>query len=235
MPLPQQTISGLIAAAHQPEERLACTGYWVPALLDANGSVLLPDKSYEPAVYYKAGYNIPDPTQIAVAPPGLRMIAGDKSASPSVPQTDQHAQFWCYANPGSNQSYLVDCPQGSTVEMSIMFPRCWDGQNLDSPDHKSHMAYANNGCPTTHPVILPEISLHFRFPVNSASGTAGWRLSSDMYDASLRGGYSLHADWFDGWDPDVMQRWVNNCDRAQVDCGIDVLGDGTQLSDKFLF
>ena len=59
--------------------------------------------------------------------------------------------------------------------------------------------------------------------------------SSDMYDASLKGGYSLHADWFDGWDPDVMQRWVNNCDRAQVDCGIDVLGDGTQLSDKFLF
>ena len=56
-----------------------------------------------------------------------------------------------------------------------------------------------------------------------------------MYDASLKGGYSLHADWFDGWNPDVMKLWVNNCDRAQVDCGIDVLGDGTQLSDKFLF
>ncbi len=212
-----------------------CTGYWVPALLDALGAVLLPDKSFEPAVYYKAGYNIPDPTQISVVPAGLRMIAGDKNATPSSPQTDQHTQFWCYANPGDQQDHIVDCPQGSILEMSIMFPRCWDGQNLDSSDHKSHMAYANNGCPTTHPVILPDISLHFRFPVNSARGTAGWRLSSDMYDGSLQGGYSLHADWFNGWDPTVMERWVKNCDRAQVDCGVDLLGDGTQLSDKFLF
>ena len=22
-----------------------------------------------------------------------------------------------------------------------MFPQCWDGVNLDAPDHKSHMAY----------------------------------------------------------------------------------------------
>lgn len=33
---------------------------------------------------------------------------------------------------------------------------CWDGKNLDSPDHKSHMAFPSGvttgSCPTTHPV-----------------------------------------------------------------------------------
>ena len=210
-----------------------CTGYWVPALFDANGKVLLPDSLYEPLLYYKAGYDIPDPTQIVAVPPGLRMIAGDKSATASSPQTDNRAQFECYAT-GSNQPYIVDCPQGSTLEMTIVFPRCWDGQNLDSPNHKSHMAYANNGCSASHPVILPEISFHFRFPVNSPNGTAGWRLSSDMYDSSQTGGYSLHADWFGGWNPDVMKRWIQNCDQAQANCEVDLLGDGDMLGSEFL-
>lgn len=172
-----------------------CTGYWVPALFDANGKVILHDSIEEPTIYYKAGYDIPDPTQIAAVPSGLRMIAGDSNGTSSSPQTDNRAKFWCYAKKGYEQPYIVDCPQGSVVEMAITFPRCWDGKNLDSPDHKSHMAYANNGCPASHPVILPEISYHFRFTVNSPNGTAGWRLSSDMYDPSHTGGYSLHADW----------------------------------------
>lgn len=210
-----------------------CTGYWVPALFDANGSVVLPSAG-EHLIYYKAGYDIPDPTKIVAVPMRLRMLAGNSKATFSLPQTDNKARFWCHARSNSDQPYIVDCPQGSVLEMTVVFPRCWDGKNLDSPNHKSHMAYANNGCPASHPVIFPEISYHFQFPVNSPSGTAGWRLSSDEYDRSRRGGYSLHADWFNGWEPAVINRWVKNCDRAQVDCGVNVLGDGGWLSTKFL-
>ena len=209
-----------------------CTGYWVPALFDANGNVVLPGGE-EPLIYYKAGYDIPDPTKIVAVPAGLRMIAGEQRATPSSPQTNRVAQFSCRAG-GSEQPFIVDCPQGSVVEMTVAFPRCWNGKDLDSPDHKSHMAYANNGCPASHPVILPQISYHFRFSVNAPTGTAGWRLSSDMYDQSQRGGYSIHGDWFNGWDTAVMGRWVKSCDQAQVDCGVDVLGDGGWLSTRFL-
>jgi uncharacterized protein DUF1996 len=40
---------------------------------------------------------------------------------------------------------------------------CWDGKNLDSPDHKSHVAYpqatfeTGGTCPTSHPVKIPQI------------------------------------------------------------------------------
>jgi hypothetical protein len=51
---------------------------------------------------------------------------------------------------------------------------CWDGKNLDTPDHKSHVAYPTNGahafdgsstggtCPDTHPVKIPQIMLEVR-------------------------------------------------------------------------
>lgn len=49
------------------------------------------------------------------------------------------------------------CPDGIRAE--LMFPSCWDGVNLDSEDHKSHVAYPslviNGECPDTHPVRLP--------------------------------------------------------------------------------
>jgi hypothetical protein len=41
---------------------------------------------------------------------------------------------------------------------------CWDGKNLDSPDHKSHVAYPATGtfestgpCPASHPIRLPQL------------------------------------------------------------------------------
>jgi hypothetical protein len=34
-----------------------------------------------------------------------------------------------------------NCQPGDELWARIAFPQCWDGVNLDSPDHKSHMAY----------------------------------------------------------------------------------------------
>ncbi len=54
------------------------------------------------------------------------------------------------------------CPGG--IRGSVVFPSCWDGKNLDSPDHRSHMAYSTDGrvlagsaCPSTHPVRVPQL------------------------------------------------------------------------------
>ena len=41
---------------------------------------------------------------------------------------------------------------------------CWDGVNLDSPDHRSHVAYPESGtfegggpCPKSHPIKIPQV------------------------------------------------------------------------------
>ena len=45
-------------------------------------------------------------------------------------------------------------------------PSCWDGKNLDSPDHQSHMfntmksgGFVNApACPASHPVRMPQVT-----------------------------------------------------------------------------
>ena len=47
-------------------------------------------------------------------------------------------------------------------------PTCWDGR-IDSPDHKSHMAYTLDGqvngeCPASHNRRLPQVQVFIRIP-----------------------------------------------------------------------
>jgi hypothetical protein len=82
--------------------------------------------------------------------------------------------------------------------MNVEFPQCWDGVNLDSPDHKSHMAYGTGaGCPSTHPIALPAITIKAHYTVPSGTNTSTWRLSSDRNGATA--GTSGHGDWMNGW------------------------------------
>lgn len=66
-----------------------------------------------------------------------------------------HTAFPCVSDPlTSNYSQPV-----------LIQSRCWDGVNLDSPDHQSHVyntitqdGFVNAGkCPSTHPVRMPQV------------------------------------------------------------------------------
>jgi hypothetical protein len=64
------------------------------------------------------------------------------------------------------------------IRTQVTFPTCWDGVNLDSPDHQSHVAYAEipyepyapplgvqprGQCPEGFPVHLPQIMYEVMF------------------------------------------------------------------------
>lgn len=80
----------------------------------------------------------------------------------------------------------------------IVFPSCWDGKNLDSANHQSHMSYPNsttpdNGdCPKSHPIKL--VTLFYEFIWSTGSQTnpnhSRWVLANG--DAV---GYTFHADF----------------------------------------
>ncbi len=205
------------------------TGYWVAALVDTlTGDVQIPDLGI---FYYKSGYNM-EPASIQPFPVGLRMIAGDKTATSAQPNTN----WSCRDRYAGDFAYIpTNCPSGDFVRMEVQFPQCWDGVNLDSPDHKSHMAFPisrnlplKSSCPSTHPIPLPAITEKFDYPV-TGKFPARWRLTSDMYSSTLRGGFSAHADWMNGWVPSVMQTIVTKCINKSVDCLVGNIGDGTEL------
>jgi hypothetical protein len=202
----------------------------VPAVFDTRtAEIQTPDAG---VFYYKTGYNI-DPRVVKPFPAGLRMIAGNKLATAAQPFVDWECRDLTIPNIAT---IPTNCPVGDAVRLTIIFPQCWDGSNLDSPDHKSHMAYpdyrnppAVSTCPASHPITLPEITEHFDFPVTSTSAPAFWRLTSDLYGTSLKGGLSAHADWMNGWDPATMLIIVTKCLNMGVDCGVGSIGNGTEL------
>lgn len=200
------------------------SAYWVPAMIDMRTSeVVAPDDS---DFYYKTSYRGVVNASIKPLPAGLRMIAGDPKnttdlglwgASPYV--------FKCHNNGAvQSTSIIPNCPVGDQLELSLNFPQCWDGKNLDSPDHKSHMAYANGGCPASHPVALPEVSFHILWPIKVAGEAANWRLSSDTYTGPA--GRSAHGDYIYGWVDEVAATWATRCIAAGRDCHSHLWGDG---------
>lgn len=174
--------------------------------------------------YYKTGYGGVTAASVQPMPAGLRMIAGDMTAEGA-----QSIAYWsCHESGTMRGAAIPNCPVGEHVAMTIQFPQCWDGVNLDSTKHKSHMAYPNGkGCPATHPVPLPEITLNVHYLVRVAGEAQHWRLSSDKL--SLPAGYSSHADWFDGWNPEIRNTWIANCNQIAKDCHAHLLGDGRTL------
>ena len=213
------------------------SGYWAPSMIDTTTAKPMAPKYL--IVYYKTGYwpYMGDGSVIQPFPKGLKMIGGDPAAT-----TAGEGEFSCLMANGANRegtwgrSIPPHCLPGEAVRTRINFPQCWDGINLDSPDHKSHMAVpqAYNSpdsarpfrCPATHPVVLPLITLTIDYDVPAGADTSKWRLASDDYDAKKPGGYSIHADWMNGWDPVVSDLWGVKCMRERRDCGSANLGDG---------
>jgi Domain of unknown function (DUF1996) len=155
--------------------------YWAPTLFVGRRAVV-------PAVLV-ATYTRRTSEPVRPFPAGLKMIAGDAHAH-AAQSTD--VVFWsCAFAPGQRWSTIPTCSGTRRgLQLNVNFPNCWDGKRIDSPNHKSHMAYSAAGaCPGSHPVAVPSLSLQTTYPV---AGGATAVLSSGRFGA--------HADFFNGWD-----------------------------------
>lgn len=236
------------------------SSYWLPTLLapayDAAGvplmrpdgqqatTVVLPrDGAAAPDIYYKAATDELLPIQ--PMPRGLRMIAGDARAH--APQDLRFFRWscasWTITGMDDFSPHVPACEIGDAVALTIAFPMCWNGVDLDAPDHHSHMAYQSWSeargahCADPHPVTLPQVSYNLFFPVTEANaapdGTSRrWFLASDHYTPSDMhpGGLSVHADWFMAWHPEIVETWTEHCLRAGRHCAGGDLGNGWRLT-----
>ncbi len=199
------------------------SAYWHPTMINTTTNTPVLPENNQAIFYYKTGYRGVKPSQVKAPPKGLRMLVGNPKATSASEVQSTH--YKCLSNGRTSYKSIPNCSVGDAVQMLVDFPQCWDGKNLDSPNHKDHMAYASNGCPASHPVI-PEISLNMTYKITSANQATNWRLASDNYAKSSAGGYSGHADWVNGWDEATFAGIVRNCLNASKDCHAHLLGDG---------
>lgn len=181
--------------------------------LYSNGEAKFP---YTTRIYYRAGTF--DTTIVQPIPFGLMMIAGNSMAM--EPQEPAIAGFHCRQEGNgptvAKQAEPPDCPEGSLFEMSVKFPNCWDGANLDSPDHRSHLSYAKRyQCDAAHPVMIPQITIAERFRPGEVDGP---RATLAAMPGMAMSNLTLHADFINAWDEKVMKVLLRDCIWAALAC-----------------
>ena len=222
------------------------SAYWVPAMIDQNEKVVQPDFL---SVYYKRRPKSDPQCQIQGAaclgvPRGLRFIFGydmtKMMTKPDQPENTKHFYYTCvtpqYGHRGGTQTVLkgLPCLPGDYLTAIMSAPDCWDGKNLDSPDHRSHMAYAgygNNGvykCPSTHPYIVPTFTLSVNYKVQEGDVIDRWYETSSRMPGMdpMEPGKTFHSDFFMAWDDETKLTWEANCIDKMLNCSDGTLGNG---------
>ena len=222
------------------------SAYWMPAMLDGKGSVVRPDYV---TIYYKRRPKSSPKCQglggtakglgICVdTPNGIKFVFGFDPTNPTAAPTGA-AYFTCSGSGATSGKWasisaaVGNCPVGARLGAVINAPKCWDGKNLDTPNHRSHVSYASYGswgyerCPTTHPYVIPTFTMHSWYTVDANLKT--WHLSSDHMLPGRAPGSTFHADFFMAWDPTVKKIWHEYCIDKLLNCSDGALGNGKAL------
>ncbi|KAG8628854.1 hypothetical protein KVT40_002719 [Elsinoe batatas] len=192
------------------------SNYWHPALYfrARNGTFRHVPIIANQGIFGASGgitvyYTSPEDTSVKITapPPGFRMVVGDPTVRTANSRSGTYSIYRCYSNGAfdPNPMGVADtdtqvfpkqhCPGG--IRVNINFPNCWDGKNLDSADHKSHARSGYNGCPSTHPVRLPQIMLETVFNTGIFPQSE-WPTDGSQPFVWAQGdptGYGFHADY----------------------------------------
>lgn len=192
------------------------SAYWVPQLYVKykNGSGFGLIESHQIVYYEPRGKK---GEKIIAFPPGLKMLAGDPNLRTKGDAIEQKAITWqCidYANSHPEQQGIPNfkCPQG--LRGQVNFPMCWNGKDLDSPDHKSHVAYATGldggDCPKGFQKMVKIFYEAFysvdKYDSEWVDGKHPFVLANG--DPT---GFGFHGDFLNGWDVQVLQDAVDQC------------------------
>ncbi|GAA2499705.1 DUF1996 domain-containing protein [Winogradskya humida] len=182
------------------------TGYWMPTLLNGDTAVQPVGRQ---VIYYKSG--VIDYRSVRPSPPGLRYVVGSPAATLDEFRNSPGAvEGWECGESVRNWDFPASCVAGSQLNIRYQAPSCWDGIHLDTPDHKSHMAYPTVGvCPADHPVAVPMIEFKMAFPVSGTMSAV--RLSSGR-------AYSFHYDFYNAWDAPTLAALVSHCIDGGLQC-----------------
>ncbi|PSK36616.1 WSC domain-containing protein 2 [Elsinoe australis] len=130
-----------------------------------------------------------------------------------------------------DKTYLdANCADG--IRLELMFPSCWNGKDLDSRDHKSHVAYPSfvmtGECPEGYDTKLPSMLFETIWNTNAFNGIDGQFMLSNGDPT----GYGYHGDFMMGWDSvDFLQQAVDTCTNLSgniQDCPLfDIQTDAT--------
>ncbi|MFJ7902033.1 DUF1996 domain-containing protein [Streptomyces sp. NPDC096198] len=171
------------------------------------------------------------PTGKVVAMPRfLRIITGDAKAFTNGP-ANANAHWSCT---GFEDRQLTDkypiCPSGSSVVRTFAFQSCWDGQNIDSANHRTHVAFADasGNCQNGFKAI-PQLTMRLVYDVPPPvieNGQVKNPYAVDGFPEQLHKAITDHDDFINVMTDGLMGQVVD-CINSGHRCGGDA-GDPSQ-------
>jgi hypothetical protein len=216
----RSTRRSMLGAETTCRDRDDLSAVWSPTLY-LNGERVIPIRE---RTYYVGDRRL----EVRSVPSNLKMVAGNAAAASSA--ENPHVAWYCGGD-SPRVDHPYDClpyrdvsPDGLVAR--IDFPECWDGVRTDSPDHSSHVAYADGrSCPETHPERIPGIRVRIHYgiwnpcraaapctPESGPDNAMSLRLSSGPY-------YTIHADFWNTWRQRALNDLVAECVNASAPCG----------------
>ncbi|MFD5781738.1 DUF1996 domain-containing protein [Streptomyces sp. NPDC126933] len=144
-------------------------------------------------------------SRVTAMPRFLRVITGDAKAFVNG-DANANASWSCtgFENRQLKDKYPI-CPEGSKVVRTFNFQSCWDGQNTDSANHRTHVAFADkNGRCQNGFRAIPQLQQRIVYDVPPGPGFA-----VDSFPEQLHKPVTDHGDFINVFDQRLMNRVVS--------------------------
>jgi predicted outer membrane protein len=150
---------------------------------------------------------------VSPMPQLLRVITGDAKAVTNGPD-NVRAQWTCRGFEDRATTQYPLCPDGSRLLRVLDFPSCWDGENLDSEDHRSHIVFADEetgACPEDS-VAVPQLRMILAY-----DQPGGRNFALDGFPDQQHHPATDHGDFVNGM-PDELMDAVVECLNEGLQC-----------------
>ncbi|GGW83248.1 DUF1996 domain-containing protein [Streptomyces lomondensis] len=160
-------------------------------------------------------------SDVVAMPKALRIITGDaKSFTNGLNNANTSWSCTGFEDRQVTDKYPI-CPEGSSVVRTSNFQSCWDGQNIDSANHRTHVDFveADGSCSNGFQAI-PQLQVRLVYDVPAPqinNGQVQNAFAIDSFPEQLHKPITDHNDFINFFDENVMNEMVQ-CINNGEDC-----------------